>query len=194
MERADSLTLDPHKWLGVPVDAGCALVRRAEDLRDAFSVVPPYLRQGAGAEVGTFAEYGLEQTRPFRALKTWATLAACGRDGAVEQITRANALARELAGLVEREPTLELACPPQTSIVAFRAQPDHCTPERVEAVNRALPEAVQARGRAFVTGTVYDGRETLRACILHPGTTESDLATLVTEVVSAAAELAATAH
>ena len=194
MERADSLTLDPHKWLGVPVDAGCALVRRAEDLRDAFSVVPPYLRQGAGAEVGTFAEYGLEQTRPFRALKTWATLAARGRAGAVEQITRANALARELAGLVEREPTLELACPPQTSIVAFRAQPDHCAPERVEAVNRALPEAVQARGRAFVTGTVYDGRETLRACILHPGTTKSDLATLVTEVVSAAAELAATAH
>ena len=130
MERADSLTLDPHKWLGVPVDAGCALVRRAADLRDAFSVVPPYLRQGAGAEVGTFAEYGLEQTRPFRALKTWATLAARGRDGAVEQIIRANALARELAGLVEREPTLELACSPQTSIVAFRARPDHCAPEQ----------------------------------------------------------------
>jgi aromatic-L-amino-acid/L-tryptophan decarboxylase len=191
MERADSLTLDPHKWLGVPVDAGCVLVRRAADLRDAFSVVPPYLRQGAGAEVGTFAEYGLEQTRPFRALKTWATLAARGRNGAVEQIIRATALARELAGLVEAEPTLELACPPQTSIVAFRAQPEHCSPERVEAVNRVLPEAVQARGRAFVTGTVYDGRETLRACILHPGTTESDLATLVAEVVSAAAELAA---
>ncbi len=194
MERADSLTLDPHKWLGVPVDAGCALVRRAEDLRDAFSVVPPYLRQGAGAEVGTFAEYGLEQTRPFRALKTWSTLAARGRDGVIEQITHANALARELAALVQREPTLELACPPETSIVAFRARPPQCAPERLEAVNRALPEAVQARGRAFVTGTVYDGRETLRACILHPGTTELDLATLVAEVVSAAAELAATAR
>jgi glutamate/tyrosine decarboxylase-like PLP-dependent enzyme len=194
MERADSLTLDPHKWLGVPVDAGCALVRRAEDLRDAFSVVPPYLRQGAGAEVGSFAEYGLEQTRPFRALKTWATLAARGRDGIVAQVTRANALARDLAELVKREPTLELACPPQTSIVAFRARPDGCAPELVEAINRALPEAVQLRGRAFVTGTIYDGRETLRACILHPGTTESDLATLVSEVVSAAAELAATAR
>jgi aromatic-L-amino-acid decarboxylase len=194
MERADSLTLDPHKWLGVPVDAGCALVRHAEELRDAFSVVPPYLRQGAGAEVGTFAEYGLEQTRPFRALKTWATLAARGRDGIVEQVTRANALARELGALVQREPALELACPPQTSIVAFRARPPRCTPEHIEAVNRALPEAVQARGRAFVTGTVYDGRETLRACILHPGTTERDLVTLAAEVVSAAAELAATAR
>ena len=123
MERADSLTLDPHKWLGVPVDAGCALVRRADDLRDAFSIVPPYLRQDAGADVGTFAEYGLEQTRPFRALKTWATIAARGRDGIVAQVVRANALARELAAMVEREPSLELAAAPETSIVAFRARP-----------------------------------------------------------------------
>jgi glutamate/tyrosine decarboxylase-like PLP-dependent enzyme len=190
MERADSLTLDPHKWLGVPVDAGCALVRRADDLREAFSMVPPYLRQDAGAEVGTFAEYGLEQTRPFRALKTWATIAARGRDGIVDQVTRANALARELAALVEREPSLELAAVPETSIVAFRARPAGCAADRLEAVNRALPEAVQARGRTFVTGTVYEGRETLRACILHTGTAEDDLATLVAEVVTAARELA----
>ena len=90
MERADSLTLDPHKWLGVPVDAGCALVRRGDDLRDAFSLIPPYLRQDAGEPVGTFAEYGLEQTRPFRALKTWATIAARGRAGIAAQVARAN--------------------------------------------------------------------------------------------------------
>ena len=193
MERADSLVLDPHQWLGVPVDAGCVLVHRADDLRDAFSVIPPYLRQDAGAEVGTFAEYGLEQTRPFRALKTWATIAALGRDGIVDQVVRANALARELAARVEREDSLELAAAPQTSIVAFRARPAGCSPDQLEAVNRALPEAVQARGRAFVTGTVYEGRETLRACILHPGTTEADLATLVDEVLAAACELAVTA-
>jgi glutamate/tyrosine decarboxylase-like PLP-dependent enzyme len=190
MERADSLVVDPHKWLGVPVDVGCALVRSADDLREAFSMIPPYLRQDAGEEVGTFAEYGLEQTRPFRALKTWATIAARGRDGIVAQVTRANALARKLAGLIEAEPSLELAAPPQTSIVAFRARPQDCPPERLEVVNRALPEAVQARGRAFVTGTVYEGRETLRACILHPGTTEADLATLISEVLAVAGDLA----
>ena len=190
MERADSLTLDPHKWLGVPVDAGCALVRRADDLRDAFSLIPPYLRQDADAAVGTFAEYGFEQTRPFRALKTWATIAARGREGIVDQVVRSNALARDLAALVEREPALELAAAPETSIVAFRARPAGCAPERLEAINRALPEAVQARGRAFVTGTVYEGRETLRACILHPGTTAADLATLVAEVLAAAEERA----
>jgi aromatic-L-amino-acid/L-tryptophan decarboxylase len=192
MERADSLALDPHKWLGVPVDAGCALVRRADDLREAFSVIPAYLRQDAGAEIGTFAEYGPEQTRPFRALKTWATIAARGRNGIVDQVVRANALARELAALVTKRPALELAAAPETSIVAFRAKPTGCTPEQLDAVNRALPEAVQARGRAFVTGTVYEGRETLRACILHPGTTEADLQTLITEVLSATDELTAT--
>src|SRR5439155_6980586 len=103
MERADSLALDPHKWLGVPVDAGGALVRRGDDLRVAFSLTPPYLRQDAGKPVGTFAEYGLEQTRPFRALKTWATIAARGRSGIAAQVARANELAGELATLVERE-------------------------------------------------------------------------------------------
>jgi aromatic-L-amino-acid decarboxylase len=191
MERADSLTLDPHKWLGVPVDAGCALVRRADDLREAFSLIPPYLRQGASTPLGTFAEYGFEQTRPFRALKTWATIAALGRAGIAAQVARANELARELAMLVEREPELELAVAPETSIVAFRARPKGCPQSRLDDVNRALPEAVQARGRAFVTGTVFDGRETLRACILHPQTTSEDIATLVAEVVAAAPTLAA---
>jgi glutamate/tyrosine decarboxylase-like PLP-dependent enzyme len=190
MERADSLALDPHKWLGVPVDAGCALVQRADDLRDEFSLVPPYLRQGAGGEVGTFAEYGLEQTRPFRALKTWATIAQRGRAGIIAQVARANELARELAALVESEPELELAAVPETSIVAFRARPEGCPPERLDAINHALPPAVQARGRAFLTGTIFDERETLRACILHPETGSEHLRILVEEVLGAARALA----
>ena len=191
MEHADSLVLDPHKWLGVPVDAGCALVQRGDDLRDAFSLIPPYLRQNAGEQVGTFAEYGFEQTRPFRALKTWATIAARGRAGLAAQVARANALARELAVLVEGEPELELAAQPETSIVAFRARPAGCPTARLEEVNRKLAEAVQARGRAFVTGTVFGCRETLRACILHPDTGSEHLETLVAEVVETARALAA---
>ncbi|HEY7003942.1 MAG TPA: pyridoxal-dependent decarboxylase [Gaiellaceae bacterium] len=189
MERADSLTLDPHKWLGVPVDAGCALVQRPDDLRDAFSLIPPYLRQGAGAEIGTFAEHGLEQTRPFRALKTWATIASHGRSRIVAQVVRANGLARELASLVASEPELELAAAPQTSIVAFRARPEGCAPEKLDGLNHAVPQAVQARGRAFLTGTVFESRETLRACILHPETRPEHLALLVEEVLGAARSL-----
>jgi aromatic-L-amino-acid/L-tryptophan decarboxylase len=191
MERADSLVLDPHKWLGVPVDAGCVLVRQGEDLRETFSLIPPYLRQDTGTPVGTFAEYGFEQTRPFRALKTWATIAARGRAGIAAQVARANELARELAEMVEGEPELALAAAPETSIVAFRARPADCPPDRLEDVNRALPEAVQARGRTFVTGTVFDGRETLRACILHPDTGTEHLTILVDEVVATARELTA---
>ena len=149
MERADSLTLDPHKWLGVPVDSGCALVRRADELREAFSTVAPYVRQDAGAEVGTFAEYGLEQTRPFRALKTWATIAARGRDGIVDQVVRANTLARELAALIEREPSLELTAAPETSIVAFRARPPRLHAGSARVLNRA-PAARQSRQAAGV--------------------------------------------
>src|SRR5215217_3255483 len=186
MEQADSLVLDPHKWLGVPVDAACTLVRRGDDLRDAFSLIPPYLRQDAGAPVGTFAEYGPEQTRPFRALKTWATIAARGRAGIAARVARANALARELAALVEREPELELAAAPEISIVAFRACPEGRPASKLDELNHALPEAVQARGRAFVTGTSFRGRETLRACILHPDTRPEHLATLVAEVVATA--------
>jgi glutamate/tyrosine decarboxylase-like PLP-dependent enzyme len=104
-------------------------------------------------------------------------------------VARANALARELATLVEREPELELAAAPETSIVAFRARPAGCPPARLDELNRALPEAVQARGRTFVTGTVLDGRETLRACILHPDTRSQHLATLVAEVVATAHSL-----
>jgi aromatic-L-amino-acid/L-tryptophan decarboxylase len=189
MERADSLALDPHKWLGVPVDAGCALVRRGDDLREAFSLIPPYLRQVAPDPVGTFAEYGFEQTRPFRALKTWATVAALGREGVAAHVARCNQLARELAVMVESEPELELAATPQTSIVAFRARPAGCPPGRLEDVNKALAEAVQARGKTFVTGTVFEGRETLRACILHPDTGSEQLATLVAEVVETARTL-----
>ncbi len=190
MERADSLALDPHKWLGVPVDGGCALVRHGADLRDAFSLIPPYLRQETDASVGTFAEYGPEQTRPFRALKTWATIAARGRVGLSAQVARADRLARELATLIELAPELELAAQPETSIVAFRARPAGCPPPRLDELNRALPEAVQARGRTFITGTVFDGRETLRACILHPDTASEHLTTLTSEVVATARELA----
>ena len=190
MERADSLVLDPHKWLGVPVDCGCALVQRPDDLRDVFSLIPPYLRQGADADVGTFAEYGLEQTRPFRALKTWATIASLGRVGIAARVWHARSLARNLMAMIDVEPDLELAAVPETSIVAFRARPEGCPTEKLDELNRALPQAVQARGRAFVTGTIYEGRETLRACILHPETRHEHLELLIEEVLIAARSLA----
>ncbi|GAA4075731.1 pyridoxal phosphate-dependent decarboxylase family protein [Nonomuraea soli] len=180
MAEADSLALDPHKWLGVPVDCGCVLFRDPALVRDTFSLVPPYLRDDEGDPLGWFSEYGIEQTRPFRALRVWATIAHRGRAGVVELVRRTTGLARTLAGMVEESGDFELMAPVTTSIVAFRYTP---------ADLPGLPAAVQRRGRAFITGTRLGGLAALRACILHPETTEADLAILLDEIRLAAKEL-----
>ena len=185
LERADSLALDPHKWLGVPVDCGCALVRDTDELRGTFSLVPSYLRDEAAGELGWFSEYGMEQTRPFRSLKVWATIAHRGRQGVSDDIARCTALARRLGELVEADPELELLAPVQTSIVAFRHRAGGRADAAVNAVNRDLPVAVQLRGRVFVTGALLGGREMLRACLLNAATTEADLELLIAEVRAA---------
>ncbi|MFE0459526.1 pyridoxal phosphate-dependent decarboxylase family protein [Kitasatospora sp. NPDC058965] len=191
LERADSIALDPHKWLGVPVDCGCALVRDAAQLRGTFSLVPSYLRDEEAGGFGWFSEYGIEQTRPFRSLKVWATIAHRGRNGIAADVAHCTALARRLGELVGADPGLELMAPVETSITAFRARPAGLDEAAVDALNRALPLAVQRRGQAFVTGTVLNGREAMRACLINPAVGEADLAVLLAEVRAAVADLTA---
>lgn len=187
LERADSLALDPHKWLGVPVDCGCLLVRDPAGLRTAFSLVPSYLRDDAAGDLGWFSEYGIEQTRPFRSLKVWATLASLGREGVAASVTRCCALARALGAAIEAAPDFELLAPVETSIVAFRRTPSGLTPDETDQLNEALPVALQQRGHTFLTGTVLAGHAALRACLLNPATTESDLTLLLEELRQASA-------
>ncbi|GAA3152994.1 pyridoxal phosphate-dependent decarboxylase family protein [Nonomuraea salmonea] len=202
LDRADSLALDPHKWLGVPVGCGCALLRDPGAARAAFSLVPSYLVDDNAGDLGWFAEYGPEQTRPFRALKTWATLSHLGRRGVKDLVEHTSGLARTLAAMVEAAPDFELLAPVTTSITAFRhipcagrptgrptERPTEGPTEGLDALNRAIPYAVQARGNAFITGTRLGGRDALRACFLHPDTTEADLAVLLEEIRLAAKDL-----
>ena len=191
LDLADSLALDPHKWLGVPVDCGCVLVRDPVELRATFSLVPSYLRDENAGGLGWFSEYGIEQTRPFRSLKVWATIASSGREGIARDVAHCTAMARRLGDLVAAEPSLELLAPVETSIAAYRYAPDGVSEDLLNQVNKALPVAVQERGRAFVTGTVLDGREASRACLINPAVAEADLAVLVEETVAAGAELLA---
>ncbi|TDD44412.1 aspartate aminotransferase family protein [Nonomuraea terrae] len=186
LERADSLALDPHKWLGVPVGCGCALLRDPSAARAAFSLVPSYLVDENAGDLGWFAEYGPEQTRPFRALKTWATMSYLGRSGITRLVNHTTWLARRLAELVEEAGDFELLAPVTTSITAFRHTPGSGD---LDALNRALPVAVQRRGNAFITGTRLSGRDALRACFLHPDTTEQDLVVLLDEIRLAAKRL-----
>ncbi|MEV0383596.1 pyridoxal-dependent decarboxylase [Nonomuraea sp. NPDC050643] len=186
LERADSLALDPHKWLGVPVGCGCALLRDPGAARAAFSLVPSYLMDDNAGDLGWFAEYGPEQTRPFRALKTWATLSHLGRAGVKRLVDHTTGLARTLAAMVEEAGDFELLAPATTSITAFRHVPQEAPDGGLDALNRAIPFAVQARGNAFITGTRLGGRDALRACFLHPDTTERDLVVLLDEIRLAA--------
>ena len=178
MERADSLALDPHKWLSVPVECGALLVREGAAMRAAFSLIPAYLRtepeQGIGG-LPWFSEFGFQQTRGFRALKLWLVLAASGRDGVTAHIQHGTRLARELAKGVQEVPELELFGEPPLSIVCFR----HRGPDEL---NRRLMHRLQEEGRVFVTQAELEGRFWLRACILGDATRESDLALLIEEV------------
>jgi glutamate/tyrosine decarboxylase-like PLP-dependent enzyme len=185
IERADSLAIDPHKWLCVPVECGCAMVRDGNLLRQTFSLVPPYVQVEEGKGIGGlpwYAEYGFQQTRGFRALKTWMTLAHAGRAGLSASIRRSNDLARVLAERIEAHPRLELVVPPTLSIVCFRYLPER-SETSLDAFNKMLMEQIQADGQAFVTQAIVDGQFTLRANVLHPGTSESDLDALIEEVV-----------
>jgi glutamate/tyrosine decarboxylase-like PLP-dependent enzyme len=107
MERADSLAIDAHKWLGVPIDSGVLLAQDLDALRETFSLVPPYLRDDSPDDVGWWSEYGLEQTRPFRALRTWATIAHLGRRGISDLVGRTTDLAAGFAALLHQTPDLD---------------------------------------------------------------------------------------
>ena len=195
MGRADSLALDPHKWLSVPVECGCVLVRDGVLLRDTFSLVPPYLRTEEGKGFGGlpwFSEYGVQQTRGFRALKLWMVLQHLGRRGVTALVERHIALAERLASLVDAAPDLERLAPVDLSIVCFRYAPPHLhgDSKKLDALNQRVMEEVQASGAAFVTQTTLRGSFALRACILHYATTETDLDALVDVVRTTGARVA----
>ncbi len=184
MARADSLALDPHKWLSVPIECGCALIRDGALLRDAFSLVPPYLRTEEGKGFGGlpwFSEYGPQQTRGFRALKLWMTIRSMGRRGIAARVERHVALARRLASKIDGAADLERLAQGPLSIVCFRYAPAALAgqEERLDALNKAVMERVQAGGEAFLSGTTIRDRFALRACVLHDGTTEADIDALV---------------
>ena len=181
LARADSIAFDPHKWMYVPVDAGLVLVRHASAMRDAFSLVPPYLRTDGnlrGVQGPTwFSEYGPEQTRPFRALKVWAALRFFGRDGYRRLIEHDLELARRLADRIRSTPEFELWEPTSLSIVCFRATPAEPRDRSadLDSLNRQLLEDVQLGGEGFLSGTMLNGSFWLRACVVNPRASVMDI-------------------
>jgi glutamate/tyrosine decarboxylase-like PLP-dependent enzyme len=190
LARVDSLAMDPHKWLYIPVDAGLVLLRDRHAARDAFSLVPPYLRtdddpSGVGGPVW-FSEYGFEQTRPFRALKVWLMLKHLGVAGYRNLVTRDLAVADRLAAGVTAAPDLELLTH-ELSVVCFRCRPTTWAGDRaaLDDLNRQVLSAVQLGGGAFLAGTTVDGVVALRACVVNPGSTAADADAVLAEVRAA---------
>lgn len=165
-ERADSLVVNPHKWLFTPMDCSTFWTRRPEDLRRAFSLVPEYLR--VSEDVVSLSEYGIPLGRRFRALKLWAVLRCYGRSGLQQRIREAIRLAARFEGWVSEEPGWEICAPRPFSLVCFRLAGS-------DEVNEALLERVNASGEVYLSHTRLDGRYVLRLAVGNARTTEDDV-------------------
>jgi aromatic-L-amino-acid decarboxylase len=165
-ERADSIGVNPHKWLFTPMDCSAFWSRRPDDLRAAFSLVPEYLR--VSEDVVSLSEYGVPLGRRFRALKLWAVLRCYGREGLQAVIREHLRLAALFEGWVRDEPGWTVCAPRPFSLVCFRR-------DGTDAENEALLERVNATGEAFLSHTRLDGRIVLRLAIGNARTTEDDV-------------------
>ncbi len=177
LASADSLSLDPHKWLFVPIDTSCLLVRDMESMRRFFTVIPEYLRVSAAErEVPQPMESTIELSRRFRALRIWMVLKAYGAEAIRGLIEEHLALARKLASWIESDPEFELSAPVETSTVAFRFVPEKgLRPEDLDRLNEAMLERVNGEPALFLSRNRLRGRFTLRACITGLRTGEEDM-------------------
>ena len=183
MSEADSVAVDPHKWLYAPVEAGCALVKRPDDLRNAFSYHPPYYRFSEDAL--NFVDYGLQNSRGFRALKVWLALQQLGRAGYVESMAEDVRLSRKLFDLLQSHPEFEVMTQ-NLSITTFRYVPpalrsrvgEPAVEASLNKLNKELLARVEKSGRAFLSNAVIDGRYAMRACIVNFRTADADVEAL----------------
>jgi aromatic-L-amino-acid decarboxylase len=177
-ERADSLVVNPHKWLFTPIDCSVLYCRRPEVLRQAFSLVPEYLRVPGEAPVRNLMDYGTALGRRFRALKLWMVLRYFGAEGIRARLREHLRLAALLAHWVQSAPDFELAAPVPFSTVCLRYRPPGRSAEALDRLNEALLERLNASGEVYLSHTRLHGRFVLRAAIGNLRTTEAHVARL----------------
>jgi aromatic-L-amino-acid decarboxylase len=176
-ERADSIVVNPHKWLFVPLDFSALYTRHREILRSVFSVVPEYLRgDAAGDEATDYMDYSIQLGRRFRALKAWMVFRAFGRAGIASRIREHCRLAKVFASWVDAEESFVLAAPLTMGIVCFRHERRGTAAEEDDALNETIVEAVNAGGRTYLTHTRLKGRVVMRIGLGNILTTEDHLA------------------
>jgi aromatic-L-amino-acid/L-tryptophan decarboxylase len=191
IERADSIALDPHKWLHAPFEAGCALVRDAAMHRSAFGVMPEYLESTPRglAAAPWLHEYGLQTSRGFRALKIWMAIKEHGIDKFGGLIDQNIAQGHYLSTRIEKEPRLELAVPTNINIVCFRYRADGLAPEALKLLNTEIMLRLQEQGIAAFSDTTVHGMHCLRVAINNHRTCYKDLDLLVRETLRLGSEI-----
>jgi aromatic-L-amino-acid/L-tryptophan decarboxylase len=184
IEEADSVTIDPHKWLHVPFDCGAVLVRDPGTLRASFGEVGAYARtQETGARSAfTFFEHGPELSRRFRGLKVWMVMRHLGADRLGEMVAHDLDMAARLAREIEADDDMELLAPVPLSTVCFRYVPNGAPEGELERLNRAILSRLQRDAVVYPTQAEIKGRFAIRACILNPRTSDADVDLLVSEV------------
>jgi glutamate/tyrosine decarboxylase-like PLP-dependent enzyme len=180
LSLADSVAVDPHKWLYAPLEAGCALVRTSEMLRTAFAYHPPYYHFEERAT--NYVDYGPQNSRGFRALKVWLALKHVGAAAYRRMIAEDIRLSQAMARAISRLPELELLSQ-DLSITTFRYVPcdlrtsvaDAQTEQYLDILNRRILEQLQRGGETFVSNAIVDQRFVLRACIVNFHTSQTDV-------------------
>jgi glutamate/tyrosine decarboxylase-like PLP-dependent enzyme len=174
--EADSLALDPHKWLFQPYEIGCVLVRDRQWLGQTFQILPEYLADIEGQEGElNLCNYGIQLTRGFRALKLWMSLKFFGRAAFSMAQQRGFELAELAEAIVGEMPGWQVVTPAQMGVVTFRCTPPELGEEEMDRLQTRLVEAMKANGFAMVSSTVLRGRTVLRLCTINPRTSEADI-------------------
>jgi aromatic-L-amino-acid/L-tryptophan decarboxylase len=173
---ADSLVMNPHKWLFVPVDLSVLYTRRPDVVKAAFSLVPEYLKTAEDAVAPNFMDYGVSLGRRFRALKLWAVMRAFGAEGLAARIREHVRLAQRFREWVAADPGFEVSAPTPLSVVCFRARFPGVPADEEDHRNHAVLDAVNASGEAFLSHTVLRGRTVLRLAIGNIRTEERHVA------------------
>jgi aromatic-L-amino-acid/L-tryptophan decarboxylase len=164
VEHADSIVVNPHKWLFTPVDISALYSRHPEVLKRAFALVPEYLTTNE-SDVVNLMDYGVQLGRRFRALKLWMVIRAFGVDGIVERLRYHMELAQEFAGWIKADPSWQLMAPVGFSLVCFRYAPAQADAALVNQLNKAILDRVNDSGRVFLSHARLNGHFTLRLAI-----------------------------
>lgn len=192
IQRVDSLTLDPHKWLFQPYDVGCVLIRERQSLRKTFSMNPEYLKDAETnkEEEINFMENGIELSRRFRALKVWLSFKVFGITAFRQAIEHGMMLAEQVEEFLDKAKDWEVVTPAQLGIVTFRYIPwESASLDTINEINKKLVEEITYGGFAMLSTTTLKGKVVIRLCAINPRTTKEEILEIMDKIQELAEEV-----